>query len=94
MLVSPILGLQAKYTEADFDVFARTTAVDPQNKRVVVSLANLLYKINLDDKDKTLLYKSLKKNKQFLASTGTEKKNFNVEIFDTVSAALEYKYNN
>lgn len=94
LLVSPILGLQAKYTEEDFDVFARTTAVDPQNKRVVVSLANLLYKINLDDKDKTLLYKSLKKNKQFLASTGTEKKNFNVEIFDTVSVALEYKYNN
>ena len=56
--------------------------------------ANLLYKIELDDKDKTLLYKSLKKNKEFLTSTDIKKKEFKIDILDTVSAALEYKYNN
>lgn len=93
LLVSPILGLQAKYTEQDFDSFAATTSLDLQNKSVIISLANLFYKINLDEKDKTLLYKSLKKNKQFLVSTGIKKKDFKLEIFDTVCSALEHKYN-
>lgn len=93
LLVSPILGLQAKYTEQDFNTFATTKEVDTQHKNVVVSLANLLYKINLDDKDKTLLYKSLKNNKQFLTSTGIKKKDFKPEILDIVCEALEYVYN-
>ena len=37
-------------------------------KDFIVSLANLLYKIDLDDKDKKLLWKSLRKNKNMLKS--------------------------
>ena len=94
LLVDPILGLQAKFSEEDYDAFVSATGTESPFKNIIISLANLLYKIELDDKDKTLLYKSLKKNKEFLASTDMKKKDFKIDILDTVSAALEYKYNN
>lgn len=94
LLIDPILGLQSKYSENDYDTFATATNTESPFKNIIISLANLLYKIELDGKDKTLLYKSLKKNKEFLASTDIKKKDFKVDILDTVSTALEYKYNN
>ena len=94
LLVDPILGLQAKFSEEDYDAYVSEIGVESPFKNIIISLANLLYKIDLDDKDKTLLYKSLKKNKEFLASTQMKKKEFKIDVLDTVSAALEYKYNN
>jgi hypothetical protein len=94
LLVDPIAGLQAKFSEEDYDAFATSTGTETPFKHVVISLANLLFKIDLDEKDKVLLYKSLKKNKEFLKSTEIQKKDFKIEILNIVSEALEYKYNN
>ncbi|MCD8255396.1 MAG: hypothetical protein LUC36_07655, partial [Oscillospiraceae bacterium] len=68
LLVNPILGLLPKYTEQDFeklcasDIYA-SAQYFVHHKNMVIALANLLYKITLDDKDKKLIAKSLKKNK-------------------------------
>ncbi len=61
-------------------------------KLLMVSLANFLYKIEMNDRDKKLLWKSLRKNKKMLKSLGVSKKEFGVDVIDTVIEALNYKY--
>ena len=98
LLVNPILGLLPKYSETDFEAFV---AHEPYKakarqysdyKDLIISLANFLYKIDLNDRDKKLLWKSLRINKKMLKSMGVSKKEFDMEIMDAVSKALNYKY--
>ena len=85
LLVNPILGLQPKFSEQDFD---KVCAVETEtfrkyfkdHRNIVISMANLLFTIPLDEKDKKLLAKSLRKNKEFLSSVQMTKKEFGVEI--------------
>lgn len=58
----------------------------------IISFANLLYKIDLDDKDKKLLYKTFKKNKKMLKALDVRKKDFSIEMIDAVEEALSYCY--
>lgn len=98
LLVNPILGLLPKYTEADFEEFSSQEKDDTKvkwysdYKLLIVSLANFLYKIELNDRDKKLLWKSLRNNKKMLKSLGVSKKEFGVDIIDATIEALEYKY--
>lgn len=69
LLVNPILGLQPKYNEEDFSKFisegngkANEVLCSP-HKDLIIALSNLLYIIKLDDKDKKLLWKSLKRTR-------------------------------
>lgn len=75
-----------EYTE-----FSRKKLEEEQGE-LIISLSNLLYKIDLDDKDKKLLWKSFKGNKKFLTSVGMSKKEFEFSIIETVCDALKYKY--
>ena len=61
-------------------------------KDFIVSLANLLYKIDLDDKDKKLLWKTLRKNKKMLKSMDISKKEFDMDIMNAILEALRFKY--
>lgn len=96
LLVNPILGLQPKYTEQDFD---KLCAVESDlykryfktHKTMVISMANLLYKVKLDDKDKKLLAKSLKKNKEFLAFVQMTKKEFDADDIFMIERALNHR---
>ena len=97
LLVNPILGLQPKFSEKDFsgllaaeDVLAIHYFV--LHKNMVISMANLLYKIELDDRDIELLAKSLKRNKDFLASVQMTKEDFGEDDISMVKRALDYKY--
>lgn len=94
LLVNPIMGLQPKYTDADLKKYLSSTkqAFDEKEKQLIVSLANLLYKVDMDQKDKHLLWKSLKGNKKFLSSIGMKKKEFDFSIIETISDALKLKY--
>lgn len=98
LLINPIKGLQPKYSQEDFDEFIdwKDKKADPElceeHKVLLVSLANFLYKIELDDKDKKLLWKSLKRNKKMLQSMNISKKEFNLKVMDAVLEALSYKY--
>lgn len=93
LLVNPIVGLLPKYTEKDFEEFISNmneseTAYYMEHKALLITLANLFYEISLDKKEKKILTKSLKENKNFLHA---EKKDFNEEIIKSVEKCLQYK---
>lgn len=94
LLINPIIGLMPKYNIGDLKEYIAFSKkkVDDKQTILIVSLANLLYKINLDEKDKTLLWKSFKGNKKFLSSIEMLKKDFEFSIIETISDALVYKY--
>ena len=97
LLVNPILGLQPKYSEQDFDKLCASESelyrrYFKTHKTMTISMANLLYKIKLDDKDKKLLAKSLKKNKDFLSSVQMAKKEFDAADISMIERALDYRY--
>ena len=98
MLVNPIKGIQPKYTSEDLNCFIawKDKKADGdacmKYQDLIVSLANFLYKIDLNDRDKKLLWKSLRKNKKMLKSMDVSKKEYDMSIFDAVYEALNYKY--
>lgn len=63
-----------------------------RNKNLMVFLANFLYKIDLNEKEQKLLWKSLRGNKKMLEAMGVSKKEFDKESFEAVGIVLEYKY--
>ncbi len=96
LLVKPILGLQPKYSEEDYNLVVDDEDLDPNTremvKRIIIWLANLLYKIELDDTDKKLLSKSFRRNRKLRKQLEVEKFVFTVEWMNMVEKALEYKY--
>jgi len=96
LLINPVIGLQPKYNEHDFDLFVEYRGSNKKHiykkyKNIIISLANLLYKIKLDTKEKKLLWKSFKKNKEFLESMKVSKKDFDFDVFKISFDVLDYK---
>ena len=98
LLVNPIKGLQPKFSENDFDGFLNWSErkadkkICDDYKRLIISFANLLYRVDLSERDKKLLYKAFKRNKKMLEALDTKKKDFTIEIMDIVLEALDYSY--
>ena len=98
LLVNPINGIQPKYNSEDLDQFIAWQEKKADAKTcdkyrdLIVSLANFLYKIELNDRDKKLLWKALRRNKKMLKSMDISKKEFDMSIFEAVYEALDYKY--
>ena len=98
LLVNPIQGLLPKFSEEDFDSFMSwkdreiNKETCAEHKDFIVSLANLLYKIELYDRDKKLLWKSLRNNKKMLKSMDISKKEFDLDIMNAIMEALNFKY--
>lgn len=98
LLVNPIQGLLPKFSEEDFDSFMSwkdreiNKETCTEHKDFIVSLANLLYKIELYDRDKKLLWKSLRNNKNMLKSMDIPKKEFDLDIMNAIMEALNFKY--
>lgn len=97
LLVNPILGLQPKFSEQDFERLCISETETARkyyrdHRDMVISLSNLLFRISLDDKDKKLLAKSLRKNKEFLLAIQMTKKEFGVEDLTMIERALSHRY--
>ena len=95
LLVDPIKELQPKYTNEDLDEYMKrkySAWYSSSEKRSIIALANLLYKINTNEVEKKLLWKSLRDNKEFLKSIDVTKEDFKINIFDIVSKVLNFKY--
>lgn len=90
---NPIQGLLPHYTELDLKRFqsAKLVSLNSKEKQLVIAFANLFYKIELDDKDLHLLYKSFKNNKKFLSSVEIDKSDFKFSIIETTYNALKYR---
>lgn len=99
LLVNPILGLQQKFSDNDFKMFLKTQS-EPvkeklkKNKNMILYLTNLLYKIELDEKDKKLLHKLLRKDEEFLKTIKMNKEDFKLGCLTTVQEALNFRYIN
>ncbi len=97
LLINPILGLLPKYTEADYKeyVLYKINTGDSwpyyKYKDLVISLANLLYKIDIDQQDKKLLTGCFKANKFLLESMNLRKKDIDESILDVVDSAIYLK---
>lgn len=98
LLTEPILDLQPKYFDSDFDKYLSIMYRDgypdeyEKNKDVIVYLANLLYKIKADEKDLELIGKSMKSNKNFLKALKINKKEFDVDYLRVARDAVQFKY--
>ena len=93
LLTNSIIGLMPKYSAEDYEKFLSSKdKKDDRRKDVIISLANLLYKIELDKSDVKLLYKSFRNNKNLLKSMNISKKEFDSNIMKEVFDALDYKY--
>ena len=98
LLINPIIGLTPKFSMEDFKGFVdwkdRKTnySICKENEDFIISLANLLYKIELNDRDKKLLWKSLRKNKNMLKSMDISKKEFDMDLMNGILDALRYRY--
>lgn len=100
LLVNPIQGLHPKFSSNDFTEFTSWTGrkTDIQlckdYRDLIISLSNLLYKIDLNDKDKSQLHKTFSKNKKMLKSLNMKKKEFTPAIINAVDEALRHRYAN
>lgn len=93
LLVNPIKGLLPKYSEKDFEEFSKKNdGLIIKNRNLIISFANFLYKIDLDENDKKLLYRKLKLNKEVLKGINISKKDFSFDMFNMVFDALKEKY--
>lgn len=98
LLVNPIMGLLPKFGKCEFDKYISwdnrkiDTTLCSDYKPLIISLCNLLYKIDLDYKDKKLLFKTFRKNKKMLSAFNIKKKEFTINVMDAVEEALAYKY--
>lgn len=94
LLVNPIIGLQPKYGIDDFWRFRACNKISIKEKQtnLIVNLANLLYRIDLDEEDNKILWKALRRNKKFLSSIDASKQVFDFSILETVRDALRHKY--
>ncbi len=98
LLVNPIMGLLPKFSENEFEEYVSwkkrkaDSTICNDYKPLIISFSDLLYKIDLDDKDKKLLLKALRKNKKMLGTLNTKKKNLSIDIINTVDEALLFSY--
>ena len=97
LLITPIMGLQPKYTEEDFKKFKRYGAKGEIKQtcndypEIIYSLVSFLGSMELYESDKKLLLKTFKHNKEMLNSFEITKKELTMEIIDAVFAARKYK---
>lgn len=97
LLVNPILGLQPKFSNQDFDKVCEIETASfikyiKIHRNMIISMANLLFKVTLDSKDEKILAKSLQKNKTFLESVQMTKKEFSVEDIIIIKRVLNHRY--
>lgn len=97
LLINPILGLQPKCCEKDFDRFIECSPQGPwlninvhNNKDLVIYMVNLLYGIETEESDWKLLSKSFRKNKDFIQKMGIDKEKIDENLFENVNTIIEY----
>lgn len=98
LLVEPIKGLQPNYSESDAAEYFEHFDFDMLKElylskiELFVYLANLLYRIELDETDAKLLTKSFQKNKNMLKDFGISKEAIHINFIKNVLSALASKY--
>ena len=66
---------------------------EERKRALMISLANLLWKITLEEKDRKILSSSLKKNEGFIEAAGVSKDVISEDLLWKTHRILQYKYN-
>ena len=91
LLVNPILGLQPKVTENDYDRYMdgkEEAGRFWKFKGLIISLVNMLYDIRLEEDEKQLLFESFKGNDKFLEGHGINRDEFDYDVMRQVEGVL------
>ena len=94
LLVNPIIGIQPKYTLNKQQTNSNNTEYssllkDEKYQNLVVYIANLLNKIEVNESDRKLLSKFFKGNEELLKKMDLETKKFlGVDLFNLIDEAL------
>ena len=97
LLINPIMGLQPNVTFDDVRkyIFDHHVSISNFNcyvkKNIILYLANMLYKIDMDRDTAGLLMKSFRKNEDLQNKMGFIKNDFDMDIYDFVHSLLEHK---
>ncbi len=102
LLERKIENLKEFYTDVDFRDYIKN--VNPKieedekdilyYKQAIIVLSNMLHNILLDETDKKIMFKILRKNKKFIKSLKIKKKEFKKNILSLSLNAIDYKNNN
>ncbi len=98
LLTDRIKGLQDKIEKEDFESYVLSDETKYEkvwmhkNEKVIIYLANFFYKIDLDVKEKKLVWKCFKRNKDFLKSFELKKREFTITTIDCAFDLLKLKY--
>lgn len=95
-LIKPIKALIPKFSIDDLKAYSlvnsQLSSINYKFWKLIISLANFFHAIELNESDINILYKSLKKNDQFMKSTNIQKDEFK-KIFINFATNIDlYKY--
>lgn len=95
-LIKPINALIPKFSIDDLKAYSlvnsQLSSINYKFWKLIISLANFFHAIELNESDINILYKSLKKNEQFMKSTNIKKDEFK-KIFINFATNIDlYKY--
>lgn len=90
LLTNPILSFVPKCTDEILTSYKKSGNHLHYSDYTIKYLVNLLFKINLDDSEKVLLWKHFRKNHLFLEMFKISKKEFDLGIMDEVESVLNY----
>ena len=96
LLVNPIMGLQPKFSEKDLEKYLSCHRVESKYlemsvKNLLIYIANLLFDIQIEEKDRKLLAKLYRKDKKFLEIMKVEKKDIDLSLLNIIDEVLKYK---
>lgn len=89
LLVNPIIGLQPYVKEQDVKRFLSVNYIEGKNIELITYLANMLYGIKTEEKDRKLLAKSFRKDKKFREQMKAGKKDIDAALFNLANSLIE-----
>ena len=98
LLVEPIKQLQPYFDAYDYDSFLKYRQENnlsyPTNSKyqdAIIAVCNLVFNIDMDDKDKKIFCNAMKKNKDFLSSLNIDKNDFEEIVMNYAFKARAFK---
>lgn len=96
LLITPIKNLQQDYNENDFERFMKNRDCQDINydkyQNIIISLANMFYKIDVEENDKKIIWNFIKGNEDYIKQFNIGKNDFKYYFIEDVFGALERKY--
>lgn len=91
LIINPILSLQPYFKREDFFHYLniiKYSYLTDKERDLIIFFVNLLYKINLNQKDSKIIWKQYRNNEDFLEGFAVSKKDFDYSLMEIVDKIL------